>query len=422
MAIYTRSGSILRNAGGGIWTNASSGPPASDPYEWYPTLDLADIPFHNGSGGWGAQRAIVAPTAPTVSSFVNVDEAYVNALVGPDRTNYNPTSGTRFTLTGNVTGDWTIGGTITDIEIVIPSGISITGRLTISGTVNRLRIRGSTVGSHSGGTISHGINVNGSGASNLFDIIFDGIKLGSTDNAFEYNIVQSDVVTRWAIVNCQLKAARSTFIGEAVDCVWAGNSMLAGVYSSGQVVGGVDGGAQWGLRHGGRGPIVLFDNDIRGRRFHRFRAATESQPQAGMLIWVGSNTIVAEQEGKFTQTGILSGSTHWLGSWCVNNNLHGYGGIAFDWERSIYGRITGNNCFHDTLDAGYLAGRESATESYFTGLSISSDHDYATGNTFNGWSRPSSWGGAGDPSGISLPGGSILNSTLHDLDLAGILP
>lgn len=396
----------------GILILRSSAAAGTDPYPWYPDLDLNTIPFHTGSGGWGDQRAIVAPTAPTITSDTNIT-ASGNV--------FNPTAGTRYTIASDFSGNWGVSGTITDIEIVVPSGRDWNGRLNISGTVNRLRVRGDTVGSHSGGTIRLGIDINGGGPNPINDVIFDGIKLGSTDAAFEYNIVQSDVIARFAVVNCQMRAARSTFIGEATDCVWAGNSMIAGAYSSGQVTSGVSGGAQWGIRHGGRGPIVLFDNDIRGRRFHRFRAATESQPQAGMLIWVGYNTIVAEQEGKFTQTGILSGSTHWLGSWCVNNNLHGYGGIAFDWERSIYGRITGNNCYHDTLDAAYLAGRESATESYFTGLSISSDHDYATGNTFSGWSRPGSWGGAGDPTAIPLPGGSVIDSVLHDEDLDGLL-
>ena len=398
------------------------GPPASDPYAWYPTLDLANIPFHvaagasTASGGYGAQTVVTAPTGP---SFV--DEVTLTS----GQPGSNPPAGRRYIVGANL-GDVSISGTAEDIDFVLPEAYSI-GKLTISGAgISRVRIRGTTPGTLSGGII-RGIDINGSGPNVLNDIIIDGVRVASPagNGASELCLITSDTINKMAIVNCRFRAAQAIFTGGNIaPLVWAGNSFEAGAYSTGQCPDGVfPPFQQWSMRHNGYGPIIVFDNDIRGRRFGRFRAATTTgTPGDDRLIWVDSNLFMSDQEGNIASCGILSGTDIFRGAWFTNNDCYGYGGAKIDMERAIYARLTGNRIYMDTVDSSFMSTQQSNHTSYMTGISQAVDLDYTTGNTYSAYPGRPAWTRAGNPSDISMTDGTIYDAVQHAQDFDGYIP
>ncbi len=385
----------------------------TDPYPWYPDLDLNTIPWHAASGPWGAAVPVVAPTAPTISAGdTNWTTAAADVSVVSE-------TGKRFIVGANL-GNITVNDSV-DCEIVIPSGYEC-GVLYIQGNTQRLRVRGSTIGSHSGGQVAR-VDLYEDTGDTMTDIIFDGFKISSSTSAFEHSIVITGRPNKFAIVNCKIRACRALFIGAALQIVWAGNSLQSGVITSGQAVGatGPDE-AQWTIRHDTEGPVVLYKNDIRGRKYHRFRTGANTTAEAASTLhFINQNQIVDEQEGSIT---LVLGAETSPASIVTDNDIHAYHGTGvvdgprFDLEKAMYARITGNRIYSNSIDASFLAGREAAHEAAIP----TADVDYQTGNTYAGWSRPSSWIGAGDPSDVTLPSYSIINSTWHDADLVGLAP
>ena len=384
--------------------------PTSTQYPWYPALDLATIPWHNAAGPWGPRVQLQAPAAPRLSgTVVNLTGAGVAQSIN------SPTPGTRYVVAANV-GNISIGGTVTDIELVIPPGYS-TGVLYLNGTITRLRVRGATIGAHNGGQVRR-IDLNSASAQ---DIIFDGFKIASSNSAFEHSIVVTGRPNRVAIVNCKIRSARATFIGRALNIVWAGNSIQSGVITSGQAVGatGVDE-AQWTIRHDTEGPVVLFANDIRGRKYHRFRTGANTAAEAASTLhYIAKNQIVDEQESAIS---LVLGNATSPATIITDNDIYAYvghgGGARFDAEKAMYARITNNRIRSNAVTASFLNVRASAHVANLPGADV----DYSTGNTFAPWSRPAAWGGAGDPSDVSLPTAPILNQAWHDADLVGLAP
>lgn len=384
-------------------------PPTASSYPWYPALDLSQIPWHNAAGPWGPAVRLQAPAAP------NLTGAVVNLTgEGAAQNLYNPPPGTRYVVAANV-GTVSLGGTVTDVELVIPPGFRI-GLLDLTGTINRVRVRGTTIGTHSGGQVLR-VGINSQSAQ---DIIFDGIKIASTNEAFADSIVVTGRPNRVAIVNCKIRSPRITFTGQGLNFVWAGNSIQSGVISAGQAIGATGvGDAQWTIRHGTEGPVVLFGNDIRGRKYHRFRTGANTAAEAATTLhYIAKNTIVDEQESAIT---LVLGATSSPATIITENSIHAYnagGGARFDAEMARYARITGNRFYSNSITAAWLAGRAATHVARLPGADV----DYTTGNTFAPWSRPAAWGGAGDPSDVYLAPAPILNQAWHDADLVGIAP
>jgi len=410
MSIYRQGSNILRLPGGGgiMRVSGSSG---TDPYPWYPDLDLNTIPFHNASGPWGAARPVQAPTAPTIGSDVSIDEAYFAALA-PDRAVNNPPTGTRYTVTGNITGTWSFGGTITDLEIVVPSGFTC-GLLTVSGT--RVRVRGSTIGAHSGGLIKTLI------VDSATDLIIDGVKLGANGIWWANTAlnIPNDSTNRVAIVNCKARGTQMTMLNSGNHYVYAGNSFEAGVYTWGQIDFGGGGGfgSSWTVRHGlSTEPVIFFRNDIRGRRFHRMRSGIA-------WLYMAQNQIVDLQESAITSvvSSIPSGVSDCPFAMVDDNDIYAYeagGGARMNVDGAMYARITNNRFRTNSVTASYLAAQEAAHEA----LRPTADVDYTTGNTHAAFERPASWIGAGDPSDVALDDGTIYDATRHADDLVGLAP
>lgn len=386
----------------------------TDPYPWFPDLDLNTIPWHAASGPWGAAVPVVAPTAPTISAGdTNWTTAAADVSVVGE-------TGKRFIVGANL-GNISVNNS-TDCEVVIPTGYEC-GILYIGGNTTRLRVRGSTIGTHSGGQVAR-VDMNTAGGDPdgpITDIIFDGFKISSSTSAFEHSIVTTGIPDKVAIVNCKVRACRALFyaLGGVTQIVWAGNSLHSGIITSGQAVGatGPDE-AQWTIRHDTRGPVVLYKNDLRGRKFHRFRTGANTLAEAASTLhFINQNQIVDEQESSIT---LVLGAETSPATIVTDNDIYAYSevGARFDAEKAMYARITGNRIRSNVIDAAFLAGREAAHEAAIP----TADVDYQTGNTYAGWSRPSSWIGAGDPSDVTLPSYSIINSTWHDADLVGLAP
>lgn len=398
-------------------TQAATG--GTDPYPWYPRLDLSTIPFHTASGAWGARRVIASPAAPTITNFVNINEAFVAAL-GPGRGIANPPAGTRYTVTGNITGSFRLEGTITDCEVVIPPGF-ICGTLNVGGAstnINRFRLRGSTVGTHSGGQFNN-VDLNFLGGVGR-DIIFDGIKLASPFNRDGYSLVVTGSFERFAIVNCKFRAYLSMYFGEGTDMVWAGNSLVAGAYTIGQMpTDNSDvGSPQWNIRHSTRGPVVLYENDLRGYKYHRFRTGANTADEASSTYhYIAKNQIVDEQEASIS---LVLGAVQSPCTIITDNDIHAYSvvGARFNAEMASYARITNNRIRSNAITASYLSGQAASHVAAIPSANV----DFSTGNTFAAWSRPSSWIGAGDPSDVTLQDGTIYNAASHAASIAGRAP
>ena len=387
-------------------TQASTG----TTYPWYTPLDLNSIPWHAASGPWGAAVPVIAPSAPTITQ-TDVVWSTPGASVS-----VSGQTGRRFIVAADL-GNISINNS-SDCDIVIPSGFTC-NVMFINGACSRIRVRGSTVGVHSGGQVRR-IDVY-QDVTAITDLIFDGFKIASSNSAFEHSIVVTGRPQRWAIVNCKIRSARATFIGRATHIVWAGNSIQSGVITSGQAEGatGVDE-AQWTIRHDTEGPVVLYANDIRGRKYHRFRTgANTALEAASTLHYIARNQIVDEQESAIT---LVLGAVSSPATIIDDNDIHAYvgsgGGARFDAEKAMYARITNNRIRSNAINSGFLSGRQSAHVANLPGANV----DYTTGNTFAGWSRPASWVGAGDPSDVTMLPAPILNATWHAQDLVGLAP
>lgn len=380
-------------------SNATTQASTGTNYAWYTALDLSTIPFHAASGPWGAAFPVQAPTAPTTTLTAT--------LSSPSSTSAN-VSGTRYTVAANL-NSLTVSGT--DIEVIIPPGFSC-GQLSIGGT--RIRIRGSTVGVHSGGQFR------GVTAGTCTDLILDGFKIGSPGTWWANVAVDlsSNSNNRVAFVNMKVRAHQLAMTCSGDHWVYAGNSILAGEYTWGQITGLTSGtGANWSVRHGlSASPVIFFRNDIRGRRFHRMRSGIA-------WLYMTQNQIVDLQESAITLVVGTPGSGVSTSPFAMvtDNDIYAYeagGGARMNVDGAMYGRITGNRIRSNAVTAGYLAGQQSAHLS----LRPTANVDYVTGNVHSAFVRPSSWIGAGDPSDVTLEGGEILDPARHAEDLIGLAP
>lgn len=378
--------------------------PTSGQYPWYPALDVGTLPFAQ-AGAWGAGLPLQIAAAPVTTRTVN-------AATPDEVRNASFTPGTRIVLTANM-GSIGIGGqgvALTDLEIIIPAGIS-TGRINIGGNINRVRIGGPTRGRHSGGYVA-ALDLNGAGASNVFDVVVDGLDIGSTLEPFGYSIINSDTFTRFAITNNRLRSVAASTLLQGRHLVIAGNSIQSSAYTWGQLGGQ---GTGWSLRLGSAGPVVIVGNDIRGRRYHRIRLGTGDTNQSELLVYVARNTLLDESESSIMGIGILTGNTPARAAWFVNNDVYAYGGGArLDVSRSLYGRVTGNRIYSSSITPSFLSGQAAEHRSFLP----NADVDYSTGNTFSAWRRPAAWGGAGDATQVFLAPAAVVNQALEDQERA----
>ncbi len=367
------------------------GAPVAEPYRWYPALDLARVPFHVADGPWGARMPITAPEPPRTTRSVTVTSA--SEL---EREGLVP--GSEITVGASIDATVTLLGDVTDLDLIVPPGITLrninVGRASPPSTSRRVRIRGTTPGMHSGGTLGTVTFF-----SQMEDAILDGVDLNSADgarNGLAYYLETIDGA-RFAIVNVRAHAMASVALqGDVVDLVVAGCSFVSGAGSR-EANGFPEG---WGLRAGRR--LVIFDNRIEGNRYHRVRVHPGDQP--GEYAWLSDNVFVDPYEARIASAFDLPASTTpWDGFWAVCNTIYAHSdpsagciGHSFEAPSAAYSRLTNNRHFGENDEAGQRAR-----------LPASGDHDWITGNTYAPWEDPPPWRAPGDPRAIPLPAPAV---------------
>lgn len=360
-------------------------PAGGDAYEWYPSLDLNDIPFHTASGDYGSQLAIQTPAAPVTTSQTSVSTwaAFETAALTP---------GTEITVTASIDGTGNnVSGSMTDIDVIINSGVVVKvgflGTFGSGHTFTRVRFRGPTVGVHSGGQMH---NTTFFGATS--DIIFDGLDLSGGGASKEAAIGTTTTLTntKWAIVNCRGHSGNHFYLGNVSHLVAAGNAIYSGADTT--TVPPDD--EAWVFRHAdGVGPIVHYDNDYRNDRFHNIRAHTPSGATTSGYIWIKNNVLVDLTEARIFWNVRANGGAlgTWEASWFLNNTIY-----AEDNSPTLAPDIT------VSANVAYTRIQENTFYGDFTSGNISSSatDSVVSDNTFNGSTSAPAYGGPGDPTGI----------------------
>jgi hypothetical protein len=375
----------------------------TDPYEWFASFDKNLFPPHSASGGWGVQRAIQVAAPP-----VTTDTGTAGTATQLQDACYTP--GTAVTLTDVIAGVSISGANVTDVDVIIPEGTGIISTSLATRpqlgrsaspfrTVRRMRFRGSTLGTFSGGQI-HNLQVHG----DVQDLIFDGIALSGPDgtsgsNAVHLAVANSISPSRIAFHNVRAKCGGGFLLAVAGDITLANCSIMTADGTADPVDG-------WGLRLSANctGNQIIYGCDIRAstarggganNTYHRIR----THPNAGLYhIWAYNTTFIDRVQARiFLVDAAFGGGTGTLdGAWFDNNLViatyaSGANGRELNITDALYARITNNTFQSDQF---------TSTTHLTLGAPVT-DGDKTTGNVFE--SLPGSdpaWGAAGDPSAI----------------------
>lgn len=364
-----------------------------DPYPLYEALDLAQIPWHNATGPWGRRVRLESPAQPVTTRTVSVGSLrQFNAAASVDGTLINITSGwpgdTIATINAN------------DIDVVIPSGVTIgaieLGSYPRDTPLARIRIRGDGL---MGQYRDHAL---------VSDVTIDGIDLNG-DSGFdgaEGNSAFRISSTRVAVLNVRAIAGAYVWLGDARHVVVANSNFFHGAATR-DALGGDSGG--WGIRNTG-GPFTIVDSRIQGTRYNNLRL--QPTGQNGDLLYVARTTFVNTAEG---------GRVAWLWDNLGNGRANGRGAIIEDSAIYSYGP-TGCPAYTDLRAPNVLYTRVRGNR-FFSGGTIrwsqdtldsmeklaAANHDWS-GNSFESLSALPAWGGPGDPTLVPLPRGLTFSS------------
>lgn len=372
---------------GGVRACPAPGVPVAEPYPWYPSLDLARIPFHSAAGPWGPRAAIAAPAPPVTRRTVRVNSASQlasEALV----------PGTLIIVDADYIGHAVVFGNVADVDIVVPRGRTvgqlIIGRYTPPSTTQRVRIRGTTPGVHSGGLVGQI-----SFASSLTaDIIIDGVDLNGEDRKGGNALWQfGGGVERVAVVNVRGHGVSSAGLyshtNSVNDVVIAGNRIMTGARPR-EVNGYPEG---WGIRGGDR--IVVYDNRIDGTRYHRIRVHPKRGPP--QYAWVANNTFVDPYEARIFSAFSIGGDTRIAAVWAVCNRVYAHStciDASFEAPGADFAALTHNAFFGSVTEA----------KQRLLQATHGPGRDYLSGNTYSAWQPPPPWEASRDPtSAVPLP-------------------
>lgn len=368
------------------WGKGADGPAcpvpgaaAAEPYRWYPALDLARIPFHTGDGAWGPRMPIQAPEAPVTRRTVRVTSAA--QFVAEARI-----PGTQIVVDAAYIGLVALAGDVSDLDIIVPPGKTLgqiwIGRYTPPSRTERVRIRGTTPGKHSGGLVGRIIFY----SNPATDLIIDGVDLNGDDGNGGNLLIQfASPARRVAVVNVRGHGVGAASLGGGSDVVWAGNRIMSGA-RPGEVNGYSEG---WGIRGGDR--IVVFDNRIEGKRYHRVRIHPDFRPP--QYAWIANNVFVDPHEGRILTAIDWSGGrgpTRLAGVWAVCNRVYAHTKCippSFEAPHANYARLTSNSFY------GSITENLQRTLQNMHGPG----RDYLTDNTYAPWRSPPAWDGPGDP-------------------------
>lgn len=390
-----------------------------DFYSLYPNFDKSLMPWHTGTAPWDGSDEYVFQEAalPVTTRQVSVDtwlEFQTEAAVAQSE----------ITVTASISG--LVNVTADDIDIIINPGVVI-DTMIIEGQA-RIRVRGPTPGSFSGGQLGQ-LRSQFSGNA---DWVIDGISMNGDGEVFGggqesnscFRVGEAGaVLQRMAVLNCRCIAGGYFWGGNVAHVLFAGTSAYHGAASAAET--GYSEG--WGIRNHG-GPVAIYECDIRGTRYVNVR--THSEDSAGEYLYIGDTTLVATAEGRTAWFWPNLGNNTGLGSGAIIEDCDVYAysvggactavGPEFSTFQCKKSRGSRNNLFGagtvvwtqaylDSLEAGGAGPTEEGPTADPPGV-----HSWGADelNTFDTYSADPAWGvngrGAGDPTGIAMPEGLTL--------------
>jgi len=351
-------------------------------------LNLNDIPWHTAAGGWGPRVPLEAPALPATNRSVTVNSlSEFNTAAS--------VAGTRITIGTSWAGNTFATINANDIDVIIPPGIAI-GAIELGNwprdyALSRVRIRGTTPGTHSGGRMGQYRDY-----ALVTDVVIDGIDING-DSGFgggETNDAIRPSATRMAVLNSRVIAAGYTWLGGARHVVIANSNFYHGAATR-AAVGYAEG---WGIRSTG-GPMTIIDSRVQGTRYHNIRM--HSVGGTGELLYVGRSTIVAMAEGR----------TAWMWN-NLNNPPYGFGQGAIMEGNDIYTYSAPSCGFGPEISSVNVDWSRVANNRFYGGGTavfnsgnLTANSGGTEGNTFASLSSFPSWGGPGDPRQVPLPNG-----------------
>lgn len=389
-----------RSAGGGG---------GAEPYTWYTALDKATIPSHAGSGAWGSQRSIAEAAAPVPLTSVSVTtcSGFKTEMTTGART---------ITINADIdcSGSPVVSGNVTDVDVVIPPGRVLrsfyVGQFGSGHTATRLRFRGNTVGSHSGGQLHNIVFY-----ATATDLIFDGIDITGpgvvANGSPPPNWIQQSALylerpsgnARVAITNVRAMVGNYFFLGAVSDLIVTGSSFYSGAEP--RQDSGVEGWVFRVLGPASGGTHVFYGNDLRGTRFHKIRFHPDGSTT---YAWVSGNYFVDMNEARLLTANssmVSSPKGYFAAFWVTNNeswtdiNDPPNAGPDFASGSAAYVRFS-SNVFH----SDELTSDASLTVNDIEGLIPDGVEDWVkSGNTYGAMAAAPSWksGTPGDPTGLS---------------------
>lgn len=367
----------------------NNAPPSAQPYAHYANLDLAAVEFHNSAGSWGPQKTVEAPEAPVTNRDVTVTNQ-------TDLTTNARIPGSRITIGADINpnGMIVISGNIVDVDIIIPQG-RILGHLVVGGynsadSINRFRIRGSTIGQYSGGLLS-GVTYFGDPG----DLILDGIGIrdlieaGGTQLAIHFGFSPSGhTADRVAVVNCVIRTSAAAVLGHVKQIVFAGNSIVSGDRTR-AVNGSLEG---WGIRLE-PDVAIFYGNRIEGTRYHRIRLHPRIE-NTSRYGWISNNVFVDPNEARIiwaADLGPVNGrpASNMNAMIIKNNIIHAHSTCmppSFEPIASNYVQTSSN-----TFMGGFTSNSLTTLGQNF-GMNLIGE-----ATTFASWQLPPAWSAPGDP-------------------------
>jgi len=369
-------------------------PDSTDPYLWFPALDLNRIPWHVGAGGWGAQVPLQTPAAPTTTRQVTV---HTSGNFGTEAA----VAGSEITIGTGWPASTTVQINASDIDVIVPEGVSV-GPILVSGTRARVRVRGEVVGEHSGGKVSQ---FRDNWDKSTTDVIVDGIDIdgsGFTQGTLESHVNLRLNGTRVAVVNVRGLSSGMCMLGDSRHMVVAGCSFFHGAATR------ADNGHPegWGIRQNA-GPFVFFDSQIRGGRYHNIRMHANYE-DGSELAWIADSDFVSLSEARVLNMWNHTTDATAVGTASIVDNCRIYThsatgcGLPFNLIASCeYSRV--RNC--QFFGSGGLG---VGSQSYLNTQAAAAqgtpgDHDWTVNNSFASYTAAPTWRGPGDPTAIVLP-------------------
>lgn len=384
MAYYLPWGTSLAASGG------------SNLYDWYPALNLDDAPItiSVADGPQGPFTDVTATNATELATHI-----------------YTP--GNRIHITANIGSSSFTAGDIQDVDIVLHSGVlwgATGGTVTLgsgaSSTLTRVRIRGETVGSYSGGQI-HALQIFGEGS----DVIIDGVGVTGpvTQGAISFGNLSAPYIQRAAITNCRINCGGYGIVNTAADLTITGCS----IYTGNDLAFPPTDDEAYAIRNYfmADGNIVVYGCELRSNpnRTESSHSRFRCHPDPGIAsIWAGNNRFIDRVENHimWVDAAAGGGTSTAANTYVTHNEIisTGTGTAGSATVPKLYGgdqvnAIITNNVFKSDDFASdsdiFMSGTSSTTKSGNTYQSLPGS-DPAWGAALADSSTP----GAGDPTGL----------------------